>query len=121
MLGVNTFGWTYATRKQTPPGPMPHLVLTAPSGAVWAYGEPSETERITGRADEFCQVVTQTRNVADTGLQVTGPVATDWMSKAQCFAGPPETPPAPGTRHAELNEPSGRRGTGFAGPLGPPP
>lgn len=99
MLGVNTFGWTYATRKQTPPGPMPHLVLTAPSGAVWTYGEPSETERITGRADEFCQVVTQTRNVADTGLQVTGAVATDWMSKAQCFAGAPETPPAPGTRH----------------------
>lgn len=100
MLGVNTFGWTYATRKQTPPGPMPHLVLTAPSGAVWTYGEPSETERITGRADEFCQVVTQTRNVADTSLTVTGPVATDWMSKAQCFAGAPETPPAPGTRHA---------------------
>ena len=24
VLGVNTFGWTYATRKQTPPGPMPH-------------------------------------------------------------------------------------------------
>lgn len=99
MLGVNTFGWTYATRKQTPPGAMPQLVLTAPSGAVWTYGEPSETERITGRADEFCQVVTQTRNVADTGLQVTGAVATDWMSKAQCFAGAPETPPAPGTRH----------------------
>ncbi|HCD17768.1 MAG TPA: TIGR03084 family protein, partial [Rhodobiaceae bacterium] len=27
-----------------------------------------------------------------------GPIATDWMSKAQCFAGGPETPPAPGTR-----------------------
>ena len=38
MLGVNTFGWTYATRKQTPPGPMPHLVLAAPSGAVWMRG-----------------------------------------------------------------------------------
>jgi hypothetical protein len=31
-------------------------------------------------------------------LRVTGSVATDWMSKAQCFAGAPETPPAPGTR-----------------------
>lgn len=98
VLGVNTFAWTYATRKETPPGPLPHLVLTAPSGQVWTYGEPSETERIEGRADEFCQVVTQTRNVADTALRVTGPVARDWMSKAQCFAGPPETPPAPGTR-----------------------
>jgi hypothetical protein len=42
--------------------------------------------------------VTQVRNIADTGLTVTGAVATDWMSKAQCFAGAPETPPAPGTR-----------------------
>ena len=99
MLGVNTFGWTYATRRETPPGPMPHLVLTSPSGQVWTYGDASGTERIEGRADEFCQVVTQTRNVADTGLKVTGPVATDWMSKAQCFAGAAQTPPAPGTRH----------------------
>ena len=99
VLGVNTFGWTYATRGTTPPGPMPHLVLTAPSGATWTYGDPSETERIAGPAEAFCQVVTQTRNIADTRLQVTGAVATDWMSKAQCFAGAPETPPAPGARH----------------------
>ena len=99
VLGVNTFGWTYATRGAQPPGPMPHLVLTAPSGAVWTYGDPSTAERIEGPAEAFCQVVTQTRNIADTGLKVTGAVATDWMSKAQCFAGPPETPPAPGVRH----------------------
>jgi len=98
-LGVNTFGWTYATRRETPPGPMPHLVLTAPSGAVWRHGEASEAERIEGLAEEFCQVVTQTRNVADTGLVVTGAVAQDWMSKAQCFAGAPNPPPAPGTRY----------------------
>ncbi|HQC96966.1 MAG TPA: TIGR03084 family metal-binding protein [Aquabacterium sp.] len=99
VLGVNTFGWTYATRGTQPPGPMPHLVLTAPSGAVWTYGDPSDAERIEGPAEAFCQVVTQTRNIADTSLKVTGPVAIDWMSKAQCFAGPPETPPAPGLRH----------------------
>lgn len=98
VLGVNTFGWTYMTRKESPPGPIPFLELTAPSGAIWTYGEESSTDRISGPAEEFCQVVTQTRNIADTQLLVTGPVATDWMSKAQCFAGPPETPPAPGTR-----------------------
>lgn len=97
MLGVNTFGWTYAMRRQTPPGPMPQLVLTAPSGTVWTYGE-AGTDSIEGAADEFCQVVTQTRNIADTNLRVTGPVAIDWMSKAQCFAGGPAEPPAPGTR-----------------------
>jgi uncharacterized protein (TIGR03084 family) len=97
-LGVNTFGWTYATRRETPPGPMPHLVLTAPSGIIWTHGEPNATERIEGLAEEFCQVVTQTRNIADTKLKVTGAVAVDWMSKAQCFAGPPNPPPPPGTR-----------------------
>ena len=103
VLGVNTFGWTYKTRKEEPPGPMPYLVLTAPSGAVWTYGDESETERITGPAEEFCQVVTQTRNVADTDLIVTGATAQDWMSKAQCFAGAPETPPAPGARFRNTN------------------
>lgn len=98
VLGVNTYGWTYKTRGTAPPGEMPHLILTAPSGAIWTYGEESETSRIEGLAEEFCQVVTQTRNIADTGLKLTGNVAEDWMSKAQCFAGPPETPPAPGVR-----------------------
>ena len=98
VLGVNTFGWTYKVRGEEPPGPMPHLVLTAPSGEIWRYGEPSDTERISGQAAEFCQVVTQTRNVRDTALEVRGANAADWMSKAQCFAGPPETPPAAGTR-----------------------
>jgi hypothetical protein len=43
-------------------------------------------------------VVTQGRNVADTALQVRGPVAKRWMSIAQCFAGGPADPPKPGTR-----------------------
>lgn len=98
VLGVNTYGWTYKTRGETPPGPMPHLQLTAPSGTIWIYGEASETSSIKGAAEEFCQVVTQTRNIADTGLKLTGPVAEDWMSKAQCFAGAAHAPPPPGTR-----------------------
>jgi len=98
VLGVNTFDWTFKVRGEAPPAPKPHLVLTAPSGAVWTWNEPSDTDRIEGAAEEFCQVVTQVRNVADTRLTVRGAAATAWMAKAQCFAGPPETPPAPGTR-----------------------
>lgn len=98
VLGVNTYSWTYKARGQEPPGLMPYLNLTAPSGAIWTYGEESETSRIDGPADAYCQVVTQTRNIADTSLRVTGPVATDWMSKAQCFAGAAHNPPPPGTR-----------------------
>lgn len=98
ILGINTYGWTFRNRGEDMPGPMPFVCLTAPSGEVWTYGEAHGDERIEGLAEEFCQVVTQTRNIADTGLKVTGSVARDWMAKAQCFAGPAQDPPAPGTR-----------------------
>ncbi len=97
-LGVNTYGWTFKNRKEEIPGPMPYLRLVAPSGDIWEYGEKSDTERIEGKAQEFCQVVTQCRNIADTALNVTGPNASRWMSMAQCFAGPPNDPPATGER-----------------------
>lgn len=98
VLGVNTYGWTYAVRGLPAPQPKPFVELAAPSGAVWRFGEDHAGERIEGLAEEFCQVVTQTRNIADTKLCVTGANAANWMARAQCFAGPPETPPPPGTR-----------------------
>jgi uncharacterized protein (TIGR03084 family) len=101
VLGVNTFGWTFMNRKLAVPVEMPYVRLTAPSGEIWAWGEASATDRVVGGATEFCQVVTQTRNVADTHLEVVGDVAVQWMSIAQCFAGPPEQPPAPGTRFVQ--------------------
>ncbi|NMM42924.1 TIGR03084 family protein [Rhodospirillaceae bacterium KN72] len=100
VLGVNTYGWSFANRGEPAPAPMPYIRLTAPSGDIWEFGEVSDAERITGPAEAFCQVVTQTRNVADTGLTVTGPNARAWMARAQCFAGPPHDPPAPGVRTA---------------------
>ncbi len=102
VLGVNTYGWTYAVRGLPAQEPKPFVELIAPSGAIWRFGEDHAGERIEGLAEEFCQVVTQTRNVTDTKLRVIGPTAADWMSKAQCFAGPPEAPPAPGTRLRQL-------------------
>lgn len=98
VLGINTFAWTFRNRGLDVPQRAPHVRLTAPSGAVWEFDEPSETECIEGSATEFCQVVTQTRNIADTHLDVRGDTAARWMSVAQCFAGPPEDPPAAGTR-----------------------
>ncbi len=97
-LGVNTYNWTWKNRRVDPPGPMPVLRLTAPSGALWEYGEPSDSGMIMGPASEFCQVITQCRNIADTQLVVTGKVAMQWMAVAQCFAGPPNTPPERGLR-----------------------
>ncbi len=98
VLGVNTFGWTFVVNGQEPPNAMPALRLTSPSGEIWTYGGTDNGNAVEGLAVEFAQVVTQTRNIDDTKLKVSGPIATNWMTLAQCFAGPPETPPAKGTR-----------------------
>ncbi len=97
-IGVRTYAWTFVNRQIAPPEPQPFVELIAPSGATWCWGESTNASRVSGDAVEFCQVVTQVRNVADTNLNVAGESAERWMSIAQCFAGPPEEPPAPGTR-----------------------
>ena len=98
VIGLNTFGWTFANRGVEAPGVRPNVRLTAPSGALWEWSQADSDNLIEGAAVEFCQVVAQTRNIADTSLEVTGKTAMAWMAIAQCFAGPPESPPPPGTR-----------------------
>lgn len=97
-MGVRTYKWTFVNRKQEPPGAAPKVTLTAPSGDTWEYNPSSTSGHVQGSAFEFCQVVTQTRNIADTKLTVEGDAALQWMELAQCFAGAPNDPPAPGTR-----------------------
>ena len=98
VMGVNTFDWTFKVNRRDVPAVKPYLRLASPSGALWEWNEPATVERVEGSAVEFCRVVTQTRNVLDTRLAVTGEIARQWLASAQCFAGPPESPPAPGTR-----------------------
>ena len=74
-LGVSTFGWTFVNRGLSVPDPMPAVRLTAPSGEIWEWGEMSDAGLIAGPETDFCQVVCQTRNVADTDLIVKGPTA----------------------------------------------
>ena len=100
LLGVMTFGWTFDNRGIDRPTVKPYVNVSGPSGAVWHWNPPSQSDRIDGEAIDFARVVTQVRNVADTELVVTGDAANRWMSMAQCFAGPVEEPPAPGTRFA---------------------
>ncbi len=97
-IGVRTYGWTFTNRKLEVPEQVPYVALTAPSGELWTFNDADSAHRISGDAVEFCQVVTQVRNIADTRLQVEGDNARAWMEIAQCFAGPPEEPPAAGTR-----------------------
>ena len=97
-LGVRTFAWAYRNRGLPVPTVVPHIRLATPFGEPWEWNPESAGGSVVGEAIAFCQVVTQIRNVADTALIVEGDGAKHWMSIAQCFAGPPETPPAPGTR-----------------------
>ncbi len=104
-LGAITYGWTFANRGEEPPGPPPLIRLTAPSGATWEWnaGTSPAGEAVEGPATDFCQVVAQTRSIADVNRSVTGKAATAWMNHAQCFAGPPNDPPAPGSRFRQAS------------------
>ena len=97
-IGVRTFGWTFVNRKLEIPSSIPYVRLESPSGAIWEWNEPSETDSVIGKAVEFAHVVTQGRNIAEANLDVQGSSANAWMNIAQCFAGPPETPPSVGKR-----------------------
>ncbi len=98
-LGVKTFAWSFKIRNLPPPAEAPVVRLKAPSGAAWEWNASSKRGLVQGSAVEFCQVVTQVRNIADTTILVEGEAARQWMSIAQCFAGLPENPPAPGVRY----------------------
>ncbi len=101
VLGVNTFGWTYSNRSMDVPEDKPYVKLTAPSGEIWEWNNPSDDNMVEGSAAEFCQVVTHVRSIGDTSLNVIGETATQWMSIAQCFAGPAVDQPTPGTRYTQ--------------------
>jgi len=63
--------------------------LDAPGGEHWTWGAAEAGDRVTGTALDFCLIVTQRRNVADTNLRVTGRAAAEWITIAQAFAGAP--------------------------------
>jgi uncharacterized protein (TIGR03084 family) len=99
-LGVTTFGWSFSVRGLAVPARMPYVELRGAGGETWAWGDPDTTDRVQGDAQDLCLVVTQRRNVADTGLECRGDTARTWMAIAQCFAGPPSSGPAPGAFRA---------------------
>ena len=93
-LGVRTRPYAYAVRGLELPDGEVRVELTGPDGAAWTWGE-SSADVVRGPAVDFCLVVTQRRNPADTALQVSGPLASEWIPIAQAFAGPPtDTRPA---------------------------
>lgn len=87
-LGFATREFSYRARGLEPPTTPLHLVLTAPSSAIWTWGPLDAPDRITGYAGDFCRVVTQRIHVADTALQAEGVEAARFLQIAQAFAGP---------------------------------
>jgi uncharacterized protein (TIGR03084 family) len=103
-IGIRALAFCFSSRGlAVPPEPV-YIELIRPDAPAqtWTWGPPDAVNRVTGDALDFCQVVTQRRNVVDTGLTVTGDVATAWIAIAQAFAGRPTGPrPPAGPRPAE--------------------
>jgi uncharacterized protein (TIGR03084 family) len=100
-IGVMTFGWTFVNRGMPVPPVVPSVELSAPDGGSWTWGDASGSEFVRGTAEEFCLLVTQRPHLDDTGLQYSAGAVQQWLSMAQCFAGPPANGPAPGVRRVQ--------------------
>jgi uncharacterized protein (TIGR03084 family) len=88
-LGVRTRPFAYAARSRPAPTAPVRVELSGPSGEAWSWGPPDAADSVRGPALDFCLVVTQRVNPADTELAVDGPAAREWVDIAQAFAGPP--------------------------------
>lgn len=96
QLGFITQKWSFLVRGDDPLPVEVAVVLDRSqggSGERWTFGPADATDRVSGRPEDFCLVVTQRRNVADTDLRVVGEHAERWMANAQAFAGGPTLGP----------------------------
>jgi uncharacterized protein (TIGR03084 family) len=87
-LGVRARDFAYSVHGMQPPDEEFRVDLAAPSGEVWSWGPDDAAQTVTGPAYDFCLLVTQRINRADTSLVATGPDADRWLDIAQAFAGP---------------------------------
>lgn len=94
-IGVRARPFAYAINGLELPEHDVFVQLTAPDGQEWTWGDVASPDRVGGSALDFCLVVTQRRNVADTSLEIEGAGAWQWMGIAQAFAGPPGQGRAP--------------------------
>lgn len=88
-LGVRTMGFSFTHHGLEAPEEPVAVRLDGPDGDEWRWGPDDAANVVSGPALDFCLVVTQRRHPADTALRVEGPVAAQWLSVAQAYAGPP--------------------------------
>lgn len=88
-IGVTAIPWSYTVRKLDVPSDPIRIEVDAPSGDTWTWGPDDAGNVVRGSALDLALVVTQRRHRDDTDLVATGPVADEWLTIAQAFAGPP--------------------------------
>jgi uncharacterized protein (TIGR03084 family) len=95
FLGVRARRNSYEAHGLEMPESDVRVELTAPNGELWTFGDATE-DVVRGSAEDFCLLVTQRRHPSDTDVGTKGPLAEEWMSIAQAFAGPPGEGRRPG-------------------------
>jgi uncharacterized protein (TIGR03084 family) len=95
-IGVRALPFSFIVRHREPPIEPVYVELRSPDRDMWEWGDPDAVNRVTGPALDFCLVVTQRRHLDDVHLHIEGPVAEEWMSIAQAFAGGPGQGRKPG-------------------------
>jgi len=88
-IGVRTRDFAFAINDLPAPAESFHVELRAPDGSVWEWGPADAAQRVSGSAEDFCQLVTQRRPLASLDLTAVGADAQRWLTIAQAFAGPP--------------------------------
>ncbi|MBT2212859.1 TIGR03084 family metal-binding protein [Actinomadura sp. NEAU-AAG7] len=83
---VQEFG--YQARGETQPDTPFRFEITAPSGAVHAYGPADAEQRVSGPAEDFCLLVTRRRHRDDLKVVAVGAEADHWLDIAQAYRGP---------------------------------
>ncbi len=89
-LGWRTIGFSFVANGR----PAPTVPVRVELDGGFARGPSDAADVVRGPLLDFCLVVTRRRHPADTALVAEGPVAAEWLSIAQCYAGPPG--PGPG-------------------------
>ena len=88
-IGVRALPFAYSVRQMEVPTEPIRIEVTSPSGETWTWGPSDAANVVRGSALDFALLVTQRRHRDDTDVVATGPVADEWVSIAQAFAGPP--------------------------------
>ena len=88
-IGVRALPYAYSIRKKAVPSEPTRVEVTSPSGELWTWGPEDAANVVRGTALDLALVVIQRRHRDDTSLVAEGPVADEWLSIAQAFAGPP--------------------------------